>query len=127
MNACALLSLAPLQLQQQQQQQAVTAAAEGSITSHTLHHCTLHLLDPLRHAKNLAAVTAQADIVLSVHRIENASLQRRYDEAKQRLQQSGEQHQTDVIAYHGTGRNNPALIYDSPTGFDISKGHCAKG
>ncbi len=93
----------------------------------------LMLLDSVKHSQELAEIKAHWQstgghgIILSVHRIQNPALHRRYEEAKQRLQQSGKKHQTDVVAYHGTLVNNPALIYDSPTGFDISKGHCAEG
>ncbi len=116
-----------MQQQQQQQHEAVTAAAEGSITSHALQYCTLHLLDPLRHATELSAVvthwraTNGVGSILTVHRIENPSLLRRYEEAR-RVPFWSKQHQTDVTAYHGTRAIDPVLIYDSPTGFDISKG-----
>ncbi len=93
----------------------------------------LLLLDSVKHAKELQEIeshwqqTRGAGTILSVYRIQNPSLHRRYEEAKQQLQQSGEGHKADVIAYHGTRWNNPELIYDSPTGFDINKGRARSG
>jgi hypothetical protein len=107
--------------------------AEWSLVNQSHGNRHLMLLDPVKHAEELAHLkshwqaTSGVGSILSVHRIQNPALHRRYEEAKQRLQQSGEQHETEVIAYHGTYANNPALIYDSPTGFAISKGHCAEG
>ncbi len=93
----------------------------------------LLLLDPVKHAEELAHIkshwqtTSGVGSILSVHRIQNPALHRRYAEAKQQMQQSGEEHQAEVIAYHGTSQNSPSLIYDSPTGFDISKGQSRPG
>ncbi len=107
--------------------------AEWSLVNAAHGNRHLLLLDRVNHAQELAEIQAHWQstggygVILSVHRIQNPSLHRRYDETKQRLQQSGKKHQSDVVAYHGTLANNPALIYDSPTGFDISKGYCAEG
>ncbi len=93
----------------------------------------LMLLDHVKHSRELAEIKAHWQstggygVILSVHRIQNPALHQRYEEAKQRLQQSGEQHQADATAYHGTRLNDPALIYDSPTGFDVSKGTALAG
>ncbi len=110
-----------------------TAAARCETVNPAFGNRHLLLLNGSKHRKELNELkehwkaTGGAGVIKSVHRIQNPALHRRYEEAKQELQQSGKKHQADVIAYHGTLVNNPALIYDSPTGFDISKGHCAEG
>ena len=62
--------------------------------------------------------------IVSVHRIQNPALHRRFvAEAKRHgggwFSSSGLK---EMVAYHGTRANAPALIYDSPTGFDMSCG-----
>ncbi len=114
---------------------ADAAAAPAHWESINPAHGNRHLLmlNPVKHANELAEVkrhwkkTQGVGSILSVHRIQNAALHRRYEEAKQQLQQSGKKHQADIIAYHGTSQKRPALIYDSPTGFDISKGMARPG
>jgi hypothetical protein len=71
--------------------------------------------------------------VVSVHRIQNSALHRRFEETKYTLEQQ-RRGQKDIlkpveemVAYHGTRSNVPAFIYDSPTGFDVSRCVSAAG
>lgn len=93
----------------------------------------LLLLDAVKHAAELEGVKAHWNdtqgrgTIVSVHRVQNPSLHQRYAEVKQNLIKDGVQHQSEVIAYHGTRSNDPALIYDSKTGFDVSRGMARPG
>jgi len=81
----------------------------------------LLLLTKAKHKAELAKIaqhwhqTDGVGKVESVHRIQNPALLRRFEHAKH-------VGLTEVIAYHGTKLNVPAGIYDSPTGFDMSRG-----
>jgi hypothetical protein len=55
--------------------------------------------------------------IVSVHRIQNSGLHHRFERMRQNTPSMTEQ-----VAYHGTRTNVPALIYDCPTGFDMSRG-----
>ena len=94
---------------------------------------TLVLLDSIKHSAELSAIQSHWKMgagphIVSVHRIQNISLQQRYDQAKMKLQRDHiPPENMDIIAYHGTSFNDPALIYNSPTGFDISKGTARAG
>jgi hypothetical protein len=99
----------------------------------------LLLTETDKHASELAEVkqhwkdTGGFGRVVSVHRIQNSALHRRFEEKKIALEQQ-RRGQKDIIkpveetvAYHGTRSNVPALIYDSPTGFEVSRGESAEG
>jgi hypothetical protein len=94
-------------------------------------HGNKHLvqLTEEKHAAELAAVkrhwkkTKGVGTVVSVHRIQNSALHRRFAKARQCTQLS----LPEKIAYHGTRSNVPAKIYDSPTGFNMRRGVHAPG
>jgi hypothetical protein len=60
--------------------------------------------------------------VISVHRIQNGALHRRFEKMRKSHPKLAEK-----VAYHGTRANVPASIYDSPSGFDMSRGAYAPG
>jgi hypothetical protein len=88
----------------------------------------LVLLTKAKHADELAEVakhwqqTRGQGIIVSVHRIQNPALHHRFEGMRKNTPGLAEQ-----VAYHGTRTNAPALIYDSPTGFDMSRGMSAPG
>ena len=121
---------------------AAEAAAAAAAASESAHwepidpaHGNRHLLllteqkhaDELAEVKQHYASTGGIGRILSVHRIQNPQLLQRYEQARQQLQRAGSSTKGDIIAYHGTRVNDPALIYDSATGFDISQGVYAPG
>jgi len=55
--------------------------------------------------------------IVSVHRIQNSALHRRFAKARQCTPGVTEQ-----LTYHGTRSNVPSSIYASRTGFDMSRG-----
>jgi hypothetical protein len=57
-----------------------------------------------------------------VHRIQSNALHHRFEGMRRNTPGLSEQ-----VAYHGTRTNVPALIYDSPTGFDMSRGTARPG
>jgi hypothetical protein len=111
-----------------------SAAAEPSLPHHWEHinskRGNKHLvqLTKEKHADELAEVEQhwqQTDgdgTIVAVHRIQNSALHHRFEGARQSTPGLVEQ-----IAYHGTSANVPALIYDSPKGFDMSRGMAQPG
>jgi hypothetical protein len=88
----------------------------------------LLLLTKEKHSAELAEVeqhwqqTNGQGRVVAVHRIQNSALHHRFEGARQSTPGV-----TERLAYHGTRLNVPALIYDSPTGFDMSRGMAQPG
>jgi hypothetical protein len=60
--------------------------------------------------------------IVAVHRIQNSALHHRFEGMRKNTPSLTEQ-----AAHHGTRANVPALIYDSPTGFDMSRGMSTPG
>lgn len=89
----------------------------------------LVLLDGQKHAAELAEVTASwrhtggLGSIVSVHRVQNPALLQRFVQHKQQL---GWSHR-ELQVWHGTRTNDPALIYATPTGFDMSRGDARAG
>jgi hypothetical protein len=95
-------------------------------TAHGNKH--LLLLTKEKHAAELAELekhwqqTHGSGCIVSVHRIQNSALHHRFEGMQKNTPSL-----TKRVAYHGTRTNVPTLIYDSPTGFDMSRGASAPG
>ena len=89
--------------------------------------------DNAKHAAEIAAVeqgwtsTAGVGKILSIHRVQNLHLHKRYEAKKAELQKAGHLVHSDLRVYHGTRANSPALIHSGTTGFDPSLGKARPG
>jgi len=99
---------------------------EAVDTTHENKH--LLLLTKEKHSAELAELeqhwqnTQGQGTIVSVHRIQNSALHHRFEGMQKNTPSL-----TKRVAYHGTRTNVPALIYDSLTGFDMSRGAYAPG
>ena len=96
----------------------------------------LFLLDPVAESEEYERVTNQflltlpSASILRVERIQNRAIWKRYFHRSQVMRDFNKSHLREELLFHGTGTNNPKVIYEGGEGFDMrfySSGMWGKG